>query len=91
MKKILFFLLISVSVNAQISTKCAVCPPSLKGVTNGAVLRDSSGVARWQLLSGLDTNAVDVNALNYWSKSGNAGTNPSTNFLGTTDDLDFVL
>ncbi|MCF6306538.1 MAG: hypothetical protein L3J09_01135 [Flavobacteriaceae bacterium] len=26
-----------------------------------------------------------------WSLTGNAGTNPSTNFLGTTDDTDFVL
>lgn len=90
MKKLLFLLLLGATAQAQITTKCKVCPPSLTGVTDGAVLRDSSGRAVWQVLSGLDTNAVDVNALNYWSKSGNAGTDPATNFIGTTDAKDFV-
>jgi len=34
---------------SQISQRCPVCPPSLNGVTNGAVLTDSSGHARWQV------------------------------------------
>ena len=38
---------------------------------------------RWIAMDG--TNGKD------WSLEGNAGTNPSTNFLGTTDDTDFVL
>lgn len=91
MKKLLFLLLLGATVQAQITTKCKVCPPSLTGVTNGAVLRDSSGRAVWQVLSGLDTNAVDVNTLNYWSRSGNAGTNPATDFIGTTDGANLRL
>ncbi len=39
--------------------------------------------AKWVALDG--TNGRD------WSLEGNAGTNPTTNFLGTTDDTDFVL
>ena len=87
MKKLLFLLLLGATAQAQITTKCKVCPPSLTGVTNGAVLRDSSGRAVWQVLSGLDTNAVSIDSLPYWGLNGNTGTNPATNFIGTTDSL----
>lgn len=83
MKKILFFLLISVSVNAQISTRCKVCPPSLDGVPDGYVLTDSSGYARWQASGGGGGSS--------WSLTGNAGTNPATDFIGTTDYKDLRL
>jgi len=92
MKKILFFLLISVSVNAQISTRCKVCPPSLDGVPDGYVLTDSSGNARWQSVAGFDTSAIGVDSLSnlFWGLNGNAGTT-SANFLGTTDGQPLYL
>ncbi|MDP4267640.1 MAG: hypothetical protein Q8880_09435 [Bacteroidota bacterium] len=30
-------------------------------------------------------------SLNAWSRTGNSGTNPSTNFIGTTDNIDFAV
>ncbi len=83
MKKILFLLLFGATAHAQITTKCAVCPPTLNGVPNGYVLRDSSGHARWQFVAN-DT-------LSQWSLSGNSGTDPSTNFVGTTDGQPFSM
>ncbi len=49
-------------------------------VTPGFYYWDST---KWVALDG--TNGRD------WSLEGNAGTNPTTNFLGTTDNTDFVL
>ena len=77
MKKLLFLLLLGATVQAQITTRCAVCPPTLNGVPNGYALRDSSGFARWQFVAN-DT-------LSQWSLTGNAGTDPDSNFIGTTD------
>jgi trimeric autotransporter adhesin len=42
---------------------------------------DSSGVGTWQT----------PNTSNSWSTTGNAGTNPATNFIGTTDNNDVVF
>lgn len=56
-------LFIVVICNAQISTKCAVCPPTLKGVPNGYVLTDSSGHAIWSGFGGFDTTSVGVDSL----------------------------
>lgn len=41
---------------------------------------DASGVGTWTSLS-----------LNNWSLAGNSGTNPTTDFIGTTDLTDFVI
>ncbi|NOX85601.1 MAG: hypothetical protein GXO86_06515, partial [Chlorobi bacterium] len=35
--------------------------------------------------------ATGSSSTNYWGLSGNAGTNPSTNFLGTTDNQDLAV
>ena len=83
MKKLLFLLLLGATAQAQITTRCAVCPPTLNGVPNGYALRDSSGFARWQFVAN-DT-------MTEWGLSGNAGTNPATNFIGTTDTQALVL
>lgn len=81
----LLFLLISSHCFSQGGgTSCPVCPPSLKGVTTGWVLTDSAGKARWKMLPINDT-------IDEWSLTGNAGTNPSINFLGTTDDVNFII
>ena len=91
MKKLILLplLLFTLIASAQISTKCAVCPPTLRGVTNGAVLRDSSGHARWQSISGLDTTAVSAD--NFWKVLGNSLTDPSVNFIGTTDGANLSI
>jgi hypothetical protein len=83
MKKLLFLLLLGATVQAQITTRCAVCPPTLNGVPNGYALRDSSGFARWQFVAN-DT-------MTEWGLSGNAGTNHSNNFIGTTDGEPFRI
>ena len=44
---------------------------------------DASGLATWQTPSSVGSNA--------WSLTGNSGTNPSVNFIGTTDNQDIIL
>jgi uncharacterized protein YaiE (UPF0345 family) len=53
-------------------------------VTNGVMMSDASGNLSWVAPS----NLVGSTA---WSLLGNAGTNPSTNFLGTTDNQALVF
>lgn len=87
MKIILSGILLLIALNCFSQgggTSCAVCPPSLKGVTTGWVLTDSSGKARWQAVGG-------GGAGSFWKITGNSGTNPSTNFIGTTDAQDLVF
>jgi hypothetical protein len=95
MKKILTILGVLIALNSysQISTRCVVCPAPLNGVPDGYVLTDSSGHAVWKNVAGFDTTAIGVDSLNnlYWGLNGNAGTNPSTDFIGTTDDIDFLI
>jgi hypothetical protein len=55
-------------------------------VTNGAgtgkiLISDTVGNATWQTAA----------AFPGWTTTGNAGTNPATNFIGTTDDKDLVF
>ena len=45
-----------------------------------------SGAANNQVLQWNGTNWVPVTLAAGWNLSGNAGTNPTTNFIGTTDD-----
>lgn len=53
--------------------------------TNGQIMQtDGSGNVTWQ-----NPNTVIGN--NYWSTIGNSGTNASTNFIGTTDNVDLVF
>ncbi len=44
---------------------------------------DANGIATWQAPMGGGGSG--------WSLTGNAGTNPTTNFIGTTDDVDFIF
>ncbi|MCP9747551.1 hypothetical protein [Lacihabitans sp. CS3-21] len=44
----------------------------------------------WKPLSEGDAKAVALDAAN-WSKTGDAGTNPATNFLGTTDNQPLIF
>jgi trimeric autotransporter adhesin len=58
-------------------------------VTNGAAINnllvsDAVGNATWQN----QNTALNSFA---WKTTGNSGTNPSTNFIGTTDDVDLVF
>lgn len=47
------------------------------------------GFYYWDGIS--DWKAVGENNTNNWTISGNAGTNPPTNFIGTTDNVDLVF
>jgi len=85
MKKLLFlFLIISQYSIAQIVGSCTTCPPSGVGNTGKALISNGSKKAVWGTISGLDTNAVSIDSLPYWSLTGNSGTT-SANFIGTTD------
>jgi len=56
----------------------------LENGTQGAgkvLTSDANGLASW----------TDGNASNVWSLNGNAGTNPATNFIGTTDAVNFNI
>ena len=51
MRKLLIIIgsiLMFCQAEAQVGSRCAVCPPTLRGVPDGYVLTDSSGNARWQ-------------------------------------------
>jgi len=74
----ILFVVLLVTANSQITQRCPVCPPSLQGVPDGYVLTDSSGYARWQAAGGGSDSAA-------WSLTGNSGTNPATNLIGTRD------
>jgi hypothetical protein len=65
-----------------------VPPPSLSINTN-----TTTGVSTLTLTQGAATSTASIpSATNYaWGISGNAGTNPSTNFLGTTDNKDLIF
>jgi len=47
------------------------------------LISDATGLASWQALGATDTTA--------WHLTGNAGTDPVINFMGTTDDKDVVF
>jgi hypothetical protein len=53
---------------------------------NGQVAKWNSGAGQWQCANDLTGAGGDS-----WSLTGNSGTNPSTNFLGTTDNQSLVL
>ena len=58
---------------------------TIKGGTPGVnrvLTSDANGLASWQPVP---------TSTNNWSTTGNAGTSPVTNFLGTTDNQDLVL
>lgn len=87
MKKLLFlFLIISQYSIAQISGSCTTCPPSGVGNSGKYLKSDGSKKAVYATISGLDTNAVNIDSLAYWKLSGNSGTNPTINYLGTSDN-----
>lgn len=59
------------------------------GATNNFILTtNATGVGTWQNPS---TNPLISQFGNDWKLLGNSGTNPSTNFLGTTDNIDLVI
>ena len=64
-------------VNGNIQFSGALMPAGNAGTTGQVLVSQGAGTApQWQNPS---------TALNAWSLTGNAGTNPSSNFIGTTD------
>lgn len=73
---------ISIGSNADISNHYIL--PVSKG-TNGQIMQtDGAGNVTWK-------NPASAFGTNFWSTSGNSGTSAVTNFIGTTDDTDFVI
>lgn len=77
--------------------------PSARGSLNQILRTDGSGNVSWSnetAVSVAGSNGVTVSGTypnftvsgaNFWNRTGNAGTNAATNFIGTTDNVDFVL
>lgn len=93
MKKILLFLLLTVSIAAQAQNKFRQ-PVNMydtlrlfKGASVGKILQcvTDSGSCAWVTAGGsADTTWA-------WSLHGNSNTDPSVNFIGTTDSVDLVF
>ena len=76
---------LDVSGQAQISGTLkigAVTIPNTDGASNQVLTTNGSGTASWQSVSSLASG---------WSLSGNSNTNPSSNFIGTTDNQSLVF
>ncbi len=75
---------ISLSVSAQTSLRCPVCPPKQGDATNGDCLTIVNGQAVWAPCGG---------GGNSWDITGNSNATPTVNFIGTTskDDLKFKV
>jgi hypothetical protein len=55
------------------------------GATNGYILQsDATGNGKW-------VDGSTLSASTAWSLTGNSGTTPGTNFIGTTDAVDWVI
>ena len=62
-------------------------------IASGEIYKKSNGL--WNYLGKLMTDETDVDGVradpNDWTNTGNSGTSSSTNFIGTTDAVDFVV
>ena len=56
--------------------------PTMQGAANTILSNDGAGNLSWNTVAG---------AAGAWTTTGNAGTNPGTNFLGTTDNESLVF
>jgi trimeric autotransporter adhesin len=67
------------------STVTRVSIPSVKGL----LIYDTTTNSFWHH-TGIAWNEV-LNSFSGWNTNGNTGTNPSINFIGTSDDNDFIF
>lgn len=71
------------------TTATVVTPTESELVYNTATINDvTPGYYYWDATRWI--RLATGNLANNWSTTGNAGTNPATNFIGTSDNLDFV-
>jgi hypothetical protein len=66
-------------VNGTLNVNNAYSFPTIDGAANHVLSTNGAGVASWVSPSSLVTSA--------WNINGNSGTNPATNFIGTTDNV----
>ena len=62
-----------------------------QGADSGKVwmcIDDSTGLGEWRTISG---GGSTIDTSNFWNINGNSGTNPATNFIGTTDSVGFRI
>ncbi|MCH2196552.1 tail fiber domain-containing protein [Kordia sp.] len=72
---------LTVFKNGTININDAYSFPNSDGIANQVLRTDGSGTVTWETLS----------SSNDWSVTGNSGTNPTTNFIGTTDANDLAI
>ncbi len=80
MKNILILSLLFASAFSfgQTGKTCLHCPPSPVGHIGECLQVDSNGHLAWLPCGGTG---------NFWKTTGNSGTNPASNFIGTTDNV----
>lgn len=65
----------TLTINSGVtSASYALTLPTAQGAANSLLLNDGAGALSWNTGGGL-----------FWGLTGNSGTNPATNFIGTTD------
>jgi len=64
-----------------VTTSYTMTLPKAQGASNTVLTNNGSGKLSWQTAAGIGA----------WSILGNSGTSASTNFIGTTDNVDFVV
>jgi hypothetical protein len=92
------------NANYAASSDTANYALNVLSVVDTVLFSYNSDTAEYALNSGTSVNAFSSNycdtatyalntgsAFTYWNLTGNSGTNPAVNFIGTTDNVDFVI
>ena len=58
---------------------------------NGLLIYQTDGTTGFYFYNGTAWTAIAGTSGTSWGQTGNAGTNPATDFIGTTDDVDVVF
>jgi len=95
MKKLLTIILVASSFFATAQVKISALPaatdtPALSSLT-AIVESGTTKKATLQKLKNAILKNVTASAVNGWGTTGNSGTNPATDFIGTTDGADLTL
>lgn len=73
----------SLSIGNPTTALNYILPPA-RGANNQVLKTDGAGNVQWA-----NDNVTDANTM--WKLTGNGGTNPGPNFIGTTDSAAFII